>query len=76
MIERRWGLYMNPPPETTPEDWDQYEEYEDNDEIARSLLEVEETVDANGTLIDQQSTYGRICQYRSTTASPRLSYNR
>eukprot|EP00957_Ditylum_brightwellii_P030816 2334709-Ditylum_brightwellii.AAC.1 len=51
---------MNPPPETTPNDWDPNNEYEDNDEIGRSLPEIEETVDANGTLIDQQPAYNKI----------------
>eukprot|EP00957_Ditylum_brightwellii_P100455 7657603-Ditylum_brightwellii.AAC.1 len=41
-IERRYNTSMNLPPETTPDDWDPYE-YEDNDEIVRSLPEMEET---------------------------------
>ena len=51
---------MNPPPETTPDDRDPYDEYEDDDEKARSLPEMEETVDATGTLIDQQPAYDKI----------------
>eukprot|EP00957_Ditylum_brightwellii_P027993 2114558-Ditylum_brightwellii.AAC.2 len=51
---------MNPPPETTPNEWDPYDEYEEDDEIARSIPEVEITVDANGTLIDQQAAYDKI----------------
>eukprot|EP00957_Ditylum_brightwellii_P186646 14211128-Ditylum_brightwellii.AAC.1 len=57
-IERKWGLSINPPPETTPNDQDPYEEYDDDDdddEIARSLPETEEKENANGTLLDQQS---------------------
>eukprot|EP00957_Ditylum_brightwellii_P000709 55653-Ditylum_brightwellii.AAC.1 len=34
LIEMRWGTYMNPPPETTPDNWDPYDEYEDDDEKA------------------------------------------
>eukprot|EP00957_Ditylum_brightwellii_P050060 3794661-Ditylum_brightwellii.AAC.1 len=60
LIERRWGTYMNPLPETTPGDKDPYDEYEDDDEIASSLSEMEKTVDANGTPIDLQPTYDRI----------------
>jgi len=60
LIERRWGTSMNPPPETTPNDRDPYDEYEDDDEKARSLPEMEETVDATGTLIDQQPAYDKI----------------
>eukprot|EP00957_Ditylum_brightwellii_P155780 11859701-Ditylum_brightwellii.AAC.1 len=56
------GMYMNPPPETTPNDQETYDEYEDDDddEKARSLPEMEETDDVNGTLIDQQPTYDKI----------------
>eukprot|EP00957_Ditylum_brightwellii_P150818 11484160-Ditylum_brightwellii.AAC.1 len=43
LIERRWSTSMNPSPETTPDDWDSYDKYEDDDEIARSLPELEET---------------------------------
>eukprot|EP00957_Ditylum_brightwellii_P117743 8982567-Ditylum_brightwellii.AAC.1 len=60
LIERRWGMSMNPPPETTPNDWDLYDENEDVDEKARSLPEMEETVDASGTLVDQQPAYNKI----------------
>eukprot|EP00957_Ditylum_brightwellii_P174928 13319845-Ditylum_brightwellii.AAC.1 len=59
MIMRRWGMSINPPSETTPNDQDPYEEYDDDDEIARSLPEMEEKVDANGILIDQQPAYNR-----------------
>eukprot|EP00957_Ditylum_brightwellii_P102443 7808704-Ditylum_brightwellii.AAC.1 len=51
---------MNPPPEATPDDWDPYDEYEDDDENSRSLPEMEETVDVTGTLIDQQPVYNKI----------------
>eukprot|EP00957_Ditylum_brightwellii_P119472 9115216-Ditylum_brightwellii.AAC.1 len=34
LIERRWDTSMNPPLETTPDDQDPYDEYEDDDEIA------------------------------------------
>eukprot|EP00957_Ditylum_brightwellii_P122404 9333716-Ditylum_brightwellii.AAC.2 len=52
MIERGWGTSIKPPLETTSDNWDPYKEYEVDDEIARSLPETEETVDANGTLND------------------------
>eukprot|EP00957_Ditylum_brightwellii_P002589 198914-Ditylum_brightwellii.AAC.1 len=50
LIERKWGLSINLPPEPTPDNWDPYEGYEGNDEITRSLPDMEETVDENGTL--------------------------
>eukprot|EP00957_Ditylum_brightwellii_P098603 7511498-Ditylum_brightwellii.AAC.1 len=34
LIKRRWGTSMNPPPETTPDDHDLYDEHEDDDEKA------------------------------------------
>eukprot|EP00957_Ditylum_brightwellii_P050330 3816808-Ditylum_brightwellii.AAC.1 len=43
LIKRRWDMSMNPPPETTPDDQDHYDEYEDEDEIARSFPVMEET---------------------------------
>eukprot|EP00957_Ditylum_brightwellii_P099612 7587604-Ditylum_brightwellii.AAC.1 len=43
LIERRWGTSMNQSPETTPDDWNPYDKYEDEDEKARSLPEMEET---------------------------------
>eukprot|EP00957_Ditylum_brightwellii_P089672 6828915-Ditylum_brightwellii.AAC.1 len=51
---------MNPPPETTPNDLGTYDKYEEDDEIARSLPETEETFDANSTLIDHQPAYNKI----------------
>eukprot|EP00957_Ditylum_brightwellii_P051392 3897328-Ditylum_brightwellii.AAC.1 len=51
---------MNPPPETTSNGRNPYDEYEDDDEKARSLPKIEETVDATGTLIDQQPAYDKI----------------
>eukprot|EP00957_Ditylum_brightwellii_P153711 11698633-Ditylum_brightwellii.AAC.1 len=51
---------MKPPPETTSDDWDPYDEYEDDDEKNRSLPEMEETVDTNDILIDHQSAYNKI----------------
>eukprot|EP00957_Ditylum_brightwellii_P086716 6597985-Ditylum_brightwellii.AAC.1 len=51
---------MNPPLETTPDDWDTYDKYENDGIIARSLPRMEETVDANGTLIDQQPASCKI----------------
>eukprot|EP00957_Ditylum_brightwellii_P016157 1216380-Ditylum_brightwellii.AAC.1 len=52
---------MNPPPETIPDDKDPYDDDDDDDdEKSRSLPEMAETVDANGTLIDQQPAYDKI----------------
>eukprot|EP00957_Ditylum_brightwellii_P144512 11008203-Ditylum_brightwellii.AAC.1 len=53
---------MNPPPESTPNDWVPYDEYEDDDEIARSLPEMEEIVDANEVQLHHQDhiTTGKV----------------
>eukprot|EP00957_Ditylum_brightwellii_P050554 3833907-Ditylum_brightwellii.AAC.1 len=59
-IERRWDMSMNPPQETTPNDQDPYDEYEDDDEKVRSLPGMEGTVDENSTMIDQQPAYNKI----------------
>eukprot|EP00957_Ditylum_brightwellii_P060999 4630205-Ditylum_brightwellii.AAC.3 len=45
MIEKKWGSSMNPPELNTPNNQDPYENYKDDDEVKRSLPEVEETVD-------------------------------
>jgi hypothetical protein len=53
LIARRWGTSINPPT-TDTEDSDnsdnEFEEYEDDDESARVIPEIEDSVDANGCL--------------------------
>ena len=58
LIERRWG---NPimPPKTTPS-YNPYEVYEDDDEKPRIMPEIEESVDASGTLMNQQPAYDKM----------------
>jgi hypothetical protein len=65
LIERRWGTSINPPNETTEDDMaesdeDTWEEYEDADEIARTIPEIEDTVDTRGKLLNQQPAYDRL----------------
>jgi hypothetical protein len=58
LIERRWGTSINPPkPES---EYDEYEEYEDDDEVARKIPEIEDSVDANGLLLNQLPAYDKI----------------
>jgi hypothetical protein len=45
LIERRWGTSMSAPPEETEEN--SFNEYSDDDEEARIIPDVEDTVDAN-----------------------------
>jgi hypothetical protein len=63
LIKRRWGTSINPP--TTIPDRDDsedamFEEYEDDVESKRS--NIEDTVDANGKLLNQQPAYDRMLQ--------------
>ncbi len=65
LIERRWGTSINPPgTKGTKEDsdtgGDEFEEYEDDDEPARIVPEIEDTVDAKGRLLNQMPAYDRI----------------
>jgi transposase InsO family protein len=50
LIERRWGNSISPPTVTTVTDGDdeEWQEYEDDDEPARIIPDVEDAVDANG----------------------------
>ena len=47
---------MIPPKEEIPE----FKEYEDDDEIAITIPENEDAIDANGRLINQQQAYDKI----------------
>jgi hypothetical protein len=58
LIERRWGTSMSAPPAETEET--KFDEYSDDEEAARIIPDVEDTVDANGRLLEQQPMYDRI----------------
>jgi hypothetical protein len=60
LIERRWGTSINPPNISTPTDNEEWEEYEDEDEPARIIPNIEDTVDARGRLLNQQPAYDRL----------------
>jgi hypothetical protein len=60
LIERRWGTAMTPPNCTTTDTEDPYDEYEDDDEAARVLPDIEDTVDARGKLLNQMPAYDQI----------------
>jgi hypothetical protein len=59
LIERRWGTSINPPTDTADKD-DEWEEYEDPDEPARTVPDIEDTVDSRGHLLNQQPAYDRL----------------
>ena len=58
LIERRWGTSMSAPPAESEET--KFDEYSDDVEAARIIPDVEDTVDANGRLLEQQPMYDRI----------------
>ena len=62
LIERRWGISINPPKQTDAEDFDdnEFEEYEDEDEPKRTVPDIKDTVDDNGQLLNQQPVYDKI----------------
>ena len=51
---------MTPPNCTTTDTEDPYDEYEDDDEDARVLPDIEDTVDAKGKLLNQMPAYDQI----------------
>jgi hypothetical protein len=59
LIERRWGTSIKPSAVSESSDND-FEPYEDEDEVAKVVPEVEDTVDANGKLLDQNPAYDRL----------------
>jgi hypothetical protein len=64
LIKRRWGTSINPPiPTPTRDDSEDmmFEEYYDDDEAKRTVPDIEDTVDANGRLLDQQPAYTTGC---------------
>ena len=60
-IARKWGTSITPPnPEAIDELQDQWEEWGDEDEDPRHVPDIEDTVDANGRLLNEQPAYDRI----------------
>jgi hypothetical protein len=64
LIERRWGTSINPSITKDTEDSDngdnEFKEYEDDDEKAMIVPKIEDTVDANGRLLNQMPAYDQI----------------
>ena len=59
LIERRWGTSITPPTSTKPDN-NNWEAHEDDDEIDRTVLDIEYSVDAAGSLLNQQPAYDRL----------------
>ena len=65
LIKRRWGTSINPPTtKGTEEDSDtgghEFKEYKDSNEEARIVPNIEDTVNANGRLLNQMPAYNQI----------------
>jgi hypothetical protein len=56
LIERRWGTSMKPSAVSESSN-NKFELYKDKDEVAKVVPEVEDTVNANGKLLDQNPAY-------------------
>ena len=57
MIERRWG---HPIKDVKSSNHDDFEEYTSPDEEAKLVIDIEDTVDASGRLLNQNPAYDRI----------------
>ena len=62
LIEMRFGTSINPPHQLNDDDRnsENFEPYEDDDEAIRPEPEIEDTVDATGTLLNQSPAYDRM----------------
>ena len=62
LIERRFGMSINPPQQLNDDDrrFENFEPYEDDDEAIRPEPEIEDTVDATGRLLNQSPAYDRM----------------
>ena len=55
LIEGRWGTSINlPKTKPSENDKENFKYYKDDDEPARVVSDIEDTVDVNGKLLDQQ----------------------
>jgi hypothetical protein len=63
LIEKRHGTATRPAntdADANENNWDPYEEYEDDDEMARVVDDIEDIVDANGRLLNTMPDYDQI----------------
>jgi hypothetical protein len=61
LIERRWGTSINPPkPDPDNKEHNEYEEYEDDIEVTRTVPDNEDSVDGNGLILNQLPAYDKI----------------
>ena len=60
LIERRHGTAISPPKPVEEIDDKTFDQYEDEEEAMRPILDMEDAVDANGTLLNQAPAYDRL----------------
>ena len=62
LIERRFGTSINPPQQLNDDDgkFENFEPYEDGDEVIWPKPEIEDTVDTTGRLLNQSPAYDRM----------------
>ena len=60
LIERKLCTAMKPPKLPIKDFDDEWEEFENGDEKARSIPKIEDTVDAHGRLLNQKPAYDRL----------------
>jgi hypothetical protein len=54
------NIHQPPKPDPDDDEHNEYEEYEDDDEVARKVPDIEDSVDANGMLLNQLPAYDKI----------------
>ena len=60
LIERRHGTAISPPKPVEESDDKTFDQYKDEDEAMRPIPDMEDAVDANGTLLNQAPAYDRL----------------
>ena len=60
LVEKRWGTSVNTYEADAKNFRPDFEEYEDDDEVARTIPEIDDPVDATGKAIDLQPAYDKI----------------
>ena len=60
LIERKWGNPISRSKVEDTNDSEEFEKYEDDDEPARKVEDIEDTVDSTGKLLNQNPAYDRL----------------
>ena len=60
LIERSWCTSITPPTSTKSDNDEQLEKHEDDDELARIVPDIKDSLEVVGRLINQQPAYNRL----------------